>query len=186
MALTITGGIFRGRRIRSNPQSRHVRPTSGKVREALNNILRPYLLDASFCDLFAGNGSVGFEALSQGASHVTFVENHGPTFKLLKENERELLKGQNSQVGSTKCYQLDAYAFCQKQQLHDIVFADPPFTQSFETLWSTIKPLVAPQGVGVIQFPSRMSNEDFPDLDKADSIKIYGESGLAFFYNREA
>jgi 16S rRNA (guanine966-N2)-methyltransferase len=44
------------------------------VRQALFNILGPPDEDAVMVDLYAGAGSVGFEALSRGFHHVTFVE----------------------------------------------------------------------------------------------------------------
>ena len=47
---------------------RAVRPTSGRVRQALFNILRDAMGDVIFVDLFAGTGSVGLEALSHGAT----------------------------------------------------------------------------------------------------------------------
>jgi 16S rRNA (guanine(966)-N(2))-methyltransferase RsmD len=44
------------------------------VREALFNILGAEVRGAVVLDLFAGAGTVGFEALSRGAAWVTFVE----------------------------------------------------------------------------------------------------------------
>ncbi|RJQ15055.1 MAG: 16S rRNA (guanine(966)-N(2))-methyltransferase RsmD, partial [Nitrospiraceae bacterium] len=55
-----------------NPKA--LRPTTGKVREALFNILRGGMKDAVFLDLYAGTGAVGIEAIRQGASEVIFVE----------------------------------------------------------------------------------------------------------------
>jgi 16S rRNA (guanine(966)-N(2))-methyltransferase RsmD len=63
-----------------------VRPTSGRVRQALFNILRPLLQDAIFVDLFAGTGSVGLEALSHGARHVYFVEHNRRAVSALRAN----------------------------------------------------------------------------------------------------
>ncbi len=71
--LRIGGGALNGRRLRSVPGI-SVRPTSGRVRQALFNMLRPVIRDAIFVDLFAGTGSVGLEALSHGAKQVYFVE----------------------------------------------------------------------------------------------------------------
>jgi 16S rRNA (guanine966-N2)-methyltransferase len=69
----ITGGEWRGR-ILSTPREQLLRPTRSVVREAIFNILRDEVLLADFVDLFAGAGTVGFEALSRGASRVTFVD----------------------------------------------------------------------------------------------------------------
>ena len=178
MALTITGGFLKGRKIHSNQKSSTVRPTSSKVREALNNILRPYLSEASFCDLFAGNGTVGLEAASQG-SYVSLVEKHPATFKILKRNVCDL-KNTYPEI-PIQCHQQDAYLFHKKSASFDIVFADPPFTQSFDNILSAIQPLIKPDGIGVIQYPSR---QPFLGIEKASNTRIYGESSLAFFYNK--
>ncbi len=69
----ITAGDFRGRAL-STPKGMPLRPTRSLVREALFNILGETIDDARFVDLYAGVGSVGLEALSRGAEHVTFVE----------------------------------------------------------------------------------------------------------------
>src|ERR1700738_4420310 len=69
----ITGGEWRGR-VLSTPREQLLRPTRSVVREALFNILRDDVPGADVVDLFAGAGTVGFEALSRGARRVTFVD----------------------------------------------------------------------------------------------------------------
>ena len=51
-----------------------IRPTSDRLRESLFNVLAPRVEGTRFLDLCAGSGAVGIEALSRGASFVTFVE----------------------------------------------------------------------------------------------------------------
>lgn len=43
---------------------------------------------ARVCDLYAGGGSLGIEALSRGADEVVFVEESAGVFKFLRENVR--------------------------------------------------------------------------------------------------
>lgn len=69
----ITGGAWRGRLL-STPRAQLLRPTRALVREALFNILGGAVVEARVVDLFAGAGTVGFEALSRGAVHATFVD----------------------------------------------------------------------------------------------------------------
>lgn len=69
----ITGGEWRGRLL-STPHEQLFRPTRSMVREALFNILGDEVAGADLVDLFAGAGTVGFEALSRGARSVTFVD----------------------------------------------------------------------------------------------------------------
>ena len=67
----ISGGELRGRVLEVAPG---VRPTEGRVREALFSIWQDRLPDAKFLDLFAGSGAVGLEALSRGASSASRTE----------------------------------------------------------------------------------------------------------------
>jgi len=71
----VIAGEARGRRLRA-PAGDGTRPTSDFVREAIFNSLGSHadLRDATVLDLFAGTGALGIEALSRGASSVTFVE----------------------------------------------------------------------------------------------------------------
>ncbi len=70
----ITAGEWRGRALVTPRSGRELRPTTSMVRQALFNILGDAVEDADFLDLYAGAGTVGFEALSRGARRATFVE----------------------------------------------------------------------------------------------------------------
>jgi 16S rRNA (guanine966-N2)-methyltransferase len=85
----ITGGAWRGRRILTPPGLK-LRPTRAMVREALFNILGAEIVGGEIVDVFAGAGSVGFEALSRGAAHATFVESSGPALRLVAETAARL------------------------------------------------------------------------------------------------
>lgn len=83
--MRIGGGSANRRALRTVP-GRAVRPTSGQVRQALFNMLRGLVQNAIFVDLFAGTGSVGLEALSQGAREVYFVEHDRRALITLQAN----------------------------------------------------------------------------------------------------
>jgi 16S rRNA (guanine(966)-N(2))-methyltransferase RsmD len=71
--MRIVAGRFKGRRLRG-PTGAGVRPTSDRLRETIYNVLGPALEGETVLDAFAGTGALGLEALSRGASAVTFVE----------------------------------------------------------------------------------------------------------------
>lgn len=92
--MRIGGGAFRGRRL-ATPRGRSIRPTSDRVREALFDVLRhglrstrsgPLPDDARVLDVFAGTGALGLEALSRGASHVTFIEKDPAACRVIERN----------------------------------------------------------------------------------------------------
>ena len=78
----ITAGEWRGRVV-STPSGREVRPTRAMVRQSLYDILGNRVVGARMLDLYAGAGTVGFEALSRGAASVTFVERHREALALI-------------------------------------------------------------------------------------------------------
>ncbi|WP_419917803.1 RsmD family RNA methyltransferase [Candidatus Poriferisocius sp.] len=87
MTLRIIAGVARGRRL-SVPEGLDVRPSTGRVREAVFNSLcgSGCLEGAEVLDLFAGSGALGLEALSRGAASVTFVERARPALAALEAN----------------------------------------------------------------------------------------------------
>ena len=80
--LRIIGGKWRSRRIAFAEQG--VRPTHDRVRETLFNWLAPVIEGARCLDLFAGSGALGFEALSRGAEHVSFVDRNAAVVNAFK------------------------------------------------------------------------------------------------------
>jgi 16S rRNA (guanine966-N2)-methyltransferase len=119
--LRIIGGSWRGRKLRF-PPSPEIRPTPDRVRETLFNWLGYRLPGARCLDLFAGSGALGLEALSRGATHVTFVEREAAAVRELR--------ARLSEWGATggNVEQVDALRFLARTGgPFDIVFLDPPF-----------------------------------------------------------
>jgi 16S rRNA (guanine966-N2)-methyltransferase len=85
MSLNIIGGSLKGKRL-VTPAGRFVRPTSGRVREALFNIIGAEVYQAIVLDLFAGSGAMGLEALSRGAAGAVFVDSSAVSLNAIKKN----------------------------------------------------------------------------------------------------
>jgi 16S rRNA (guanine966-N2)-methyltransferase len=85
----ITGGEWRGRLV-STPTERLLRPTRAVVREALFNILGDRIVGARLADVFAGAGTVGFEALSRGAASALFVDRLPAALALVRRTAERL------------------------------------------------------------------------------------------------
>ncbi len=91
----IIAGKWRGRKL-NFVTAAGLRPSLDRVRETLFNWIQHEIYQARVLDLFAGSGSLGFEALSRGASHVTFVDNNPKVVAQLKKNARLLQTQQNT------------------------------------------------------------------------------------------
>ncbi|MFA5806193.1 MAG: 16S rRNA (guanine(966)-N(2))-methyltransferase RsmD [Melioribacteraceae bacterium] len=123
--MRIIAGKFKGRTIKF-PNSKLVRPTTDKTKESIFNYL-VHSMDfggIKVCDIYAGSGSLGLEALSRGADVVHFVEKDFHVSKMLQENISSL-KAEDS----CKVYRMDAVRFSKTtdHEKYDLILADPPF-----------------------------------------------------------
>ena len=83
--MRVIAGRFKGRRFKT-PSWDGVRPTSDKLRETLFNIIAARVEGARVVDGYAGTGAIGIEALSRGATHVSFVDTHARAAALIADN----------------------------------------------------------------------------------------------------
>ena len=123
--LRIIGGKWRSRLLPIIEQP-GLRPTPDRVRETLFNWLQGIVPDAYCLDLFAGSGTLGFEAASRGARQVILVEQQNETCDILRKNI-QILKADNIRLD-----QRDAIQWLQARGDHtlkfDLVFIDPPYS----------------------------------------------------------
>lgn len=140
LVMRVVAGTARGRRLVA-PKGLDVRPTTGRVREAIGNRLSSMgvLRDARIVDLFAGTGALGIEALSRGASHATFVENSTEALRAIETNVATLdLEAQSTVVRG------DAVSFVAGAPDYDVAFIDPPYTwDAWDKLLGSLKADVA-------------------------------------------
>lgn len=117
----IIGGRWRGRKIRF-PADTAIRPSPDRVRETLFNWLMPAIAGARCLDPFAGSGVLGFEALSRGAGHATFVDRDRRVVEHLESLAREL------GAATATVVRADAGRWIETAPgPFDLVFLDPPF-----------------------------------------------------------
>ena len=168
----ITSGEWKNRNLEV-PDIDGLRPTSERVRETLFNWLMPSINKSVCLDLFAGSGSLGFEALSRGAKHCTFVEKSKLAFRQIKTT-RTSLNALNSEA-----HNCDAIDFLSSVHNHNfnLVFLDPPFSDDY--LISSIESiheyqLVSRGGYIYIEFNKNNDLFDLPDNWSVIRKKIYG------------
>src|ERR671933_464996 len=96
--MRVIAGAHKGRRLLTG-RGDALRPTSGRVKEALFSILGNRVAGARMLDLFAGTGAIGIEALSRGAGDGARIERQSALTYLRRGAELP----------------------------YDLVFADPPY-----------------------------------------------------------
>jgi len=94
------------------------------VKETLFNWLAPCIDGARCLDMFAGGGSLGFEALSRGAQSVIALEASGDAARALAQSAHSL------QAETMEVIRTDALQWIDEETHNsfDLVFLDPPFS----------------------------------------------------------
>ena len=173
--MRIIAGSLKGRRLKS-PRWEGVRPTSDRLRETLFNVLAARLPGARVLDGYAGTGAIGFEALSRGAAHVTFVEQDRRTAALIRENAGlcDVQQGYTIACG-------DFVGLASRRDWHgrfDLVVLDPPYdARGIRIALEKAADLLAPGGVIVLERATRIDPDVPPALERVRDIRS-GDSTL--------
>ena len=121
--MKITSGEFKYRNIEV---PRGIRPTTEKVREAVFSMIREWIPGAAVCDLFAGSGAMGLEALSRGAEKCWFAEINRQNFRILLGNIGNCRAGERAVA-----YNCDfKAALARIDTTLDVVIMDPPYEET--------------------------------------------------------
>jgi 16S rRNA (guanine966-N2)-methyltransferase len=175
--MRIIAGSRKGARIFA-PRGHDVRPTGDRVREAIFNLVGP-VEEMDVLDLFAGSGAMGLEALSRGASRVTFVEADRAAADTIVRNLDKLKLEGATVLREDAGRKLAADAAVGKQ--YDLVLIDPPYrmlSRLLPTLAVYVPAVVAPDGVVVVESDAR----DEPDLPLPQrTSRRYGSARVTVF-----
>ncbi len=179
--MRISGGRFGGRRLLV-PRA-DVRPTADRVRESLFARLGD-LAGKRVLDVFAGSGALGFEALSRGASHVTFVDRSNGALAVVRANAAALdvaarVELQRGEARSVLRRLAGKAAF-------DLVFLDPPYASG--ALGGALVGLVAARllaadGCVVVESDRRKAPGEVEGLAVIDERR-YGDTLITWYVPR--
>jgi 16S rRNA (guanine966-N2)-methyltransferase len=139
--LRVIAGTAGGRRL-SAPRDDSIRPTAGRVKEAIFSALaaRERILNADVLDLYAGTGALAIEALSRSAAHAVLVENEPAAIEIVKRN-----LSVTGTASAASVVAADAGAFLTgsppERAPFDLVFCDPPYDFESAALDKLLVPL---------------------------------------------
>jgi 16S rRNA (guanine966-N2)-methyltransferase len=185
VCVRIVGGNLGGRVLRA-PSGAATRPTSEKVREAVFAILGSLgpggsLAGAHVLDLFAGSGALGLEALSRGATHVTFVDSARAAVTAIRNNLRALGVADRATV-------VAADAVISAARLAPVVpwrllFVDPPYRSDLAVRAVAALPPdhLAADAVVVIEHDRHNAPPDQVGSLLRTDQRRYGDTLISFF-----
>ncbi len=175
MKLRLIAGQFGGRSIVA-PQGSTTHPMGERVRGSLFNILGD-MSGKTVLDAFAGSGALGFESLSRGAAHVTFIERDKVAQRIIVENITTLDVASRSKL---VCSSVRAWDETAKKQYFDIILVDPPYHDMQLSTVSRLVKYLNPKGLMVLSYPGRESASTVNGVVVVDN-RSYGDAALAFY-----
>ena len=127
--MRIISGRLGGRMLKT-VEGEGYRPAMGKTREALFSMLEARGVnwhEARVLDLFAGSGSLAFEAVSRGAPHALLVEMAPQAVRCLKANITALGLEDEVRLANDDVLRL---LKSPPAQPYSLVFMDPPYRKN--------------------------------------------------------
>jgi 16S rRNA (guanine966-N2)-methyltransferase len=163
-----------------------IRPTSDRLRETLFNVLAPRIDGARFLDICAGSGAVGIEALSRGASFVTFVDRSRKMCGLVEANlDLCGVPEELTQVVLSEATDFLRRAEGRNGTPYDIAFLDPPYAIDYapllELFGTRTTSLLAEGGILVIEHHHKNVLKDAVGRIRRWRILKQGDSALSFY-----
>jgi 16S rRNA (guanine966-N2)-methyltransferase len=153
------------------------------VRQALFNILGARVSGARVVDLYAGAGSLGFEALSRGAVRVTFVDRRAQSLGLIRATARRF-----GCEGRIELITADAVAWLRRRPVEvsgaDICFVDAPYRDERLTVALELLGGLAPALLVCEHHRARALPAELGDLTAVRTAH-YGLTDLTMYQRRE-
>lgn len=181
--MRIIGGKYRGKKL-FTPAGKEIRPTSDRAREALFNILYSQLGSLEglhVLDVFAGTGAFGLEALSRGASFVTFVDKD---VRLLNKNTG-LFPAEKNKIGVISA---DVSFLPAAKTKAGLAFMDAPYAKSLSSLALSRldeKGWLEKNALCLVEMRRDEKLIPPPGFEKCDT-RVYGLAKIEFYrYHKE-
>ena len=165
-SLRIISGSLGSRRIKTLTNT-NLKPTPEKLREILFAWLAQEVKEANCLDLFSGSGSLGIEAISNGAKSCTFVEQNPQLFQTLKDNISNLNISDKSILIRTNA---ETFIRRLKSERFSLIFFDPPYSRDYysDFLEKTIQ---SASKKGSIIYIEQSSHEKVIENEKLQILK---------------
>jgi 16S rRNA (guanine966-N2)-methyltransferase len=140
-----------------------------RLREAVFNLLGPQAAGKHAIDLFAGTGALGLEAISRGALGASFVEQHFPTARIVRQNAALLGVADRCEVASA-----NVFLWVQNLTIETpepwLVFCSPPYAFYVErqaevlVLLGTLIERAPAESIFVVESDTRFDTRLLPPL----------------------
>ena len=175
--MRIIAGRFGGQTLQS-PPGHLTRPSTARTRESLFSLVdsRIYIEDAEVLDLFCGTGALGLEAISRGASLVTFVEQDPEVLDYARQNAEKLgVEDRCIFISGDAVEYLRRYSGPEL----DLIMADPPYKlEAMREIPDLAVPHLDVDGVLTLE---HSTHDWFDDHPRLMTSRPYGRTVVSIF-----
>ncbi len=173
--MRVISGKYKGRKLDGFNEN-GTRPTMDRVKESIFGSIQNYIDDSIVLDLFAGSGSLGIEALSNGSKSVYFVDNNSALIDIIKKNTNNMAED----IHIIKSDFLSALNNFNNIKF-DIIFLDPPYKMNLINKCINIiheKDLLKEGGIIVCEYENEFVDTNLYRIIKekrygSKNVKIY-------------
>lgn len=153
-------------------------PVKNVVKQSAFSFIGEQILNnANILDLYCGSGQLGFEALSNNANVVTFVDED--------YNSKECVQKTLIKLNIQNCNFIHKDALKvigESNTKYSLVFADPPYSYKHKHLLKTVHYVLQKNGIFVFFHSSKITNEDLAAEElKLLETRIFGNSAYSVY-----
>lgn len=180
--MRVISGMLKGRNIEGFTIN-GTRPTMDRVKESVFGMIQNNIKNSICLDLFAGSGSLGIEAISNGVKKCYFVDNNPIAINILNKNIDNFNISDKS-ITIKNDYNNALSNFKNQNIKFDIIFLDPPYNMHIlnDVMKYIVKNnLLNEEGLIICE----VDNEYLQDINGLEIIKMkkYGTTFVYIYKN---
>ena len=162
MVVYVLSGKYKGQKVLT-PDRVETRPATSLLRSMVFDSSQTFIEGANVLDLFAGSGAMGIEALSRGASSVTFNDLSGDCIEAIRENLNRIDATSDAEVINS-----DAFSVLENipsTPQFDLILLHPPYPIGYDgylhliELMSKRKDILTPDAHIFLETPGKIEKE---------------------------
>lgn len=181
--MRVISGKYKGRTLKGD-KIKGTRPTMDKIKESLFAMIQSKVENSICLDLFAGSGSLGIEAISNGASFCYFIDMSKEAYEIIKENIKMLKIEDQAKVILMDFEKALSY-FKDNDIKFDLIFLDPPYQNNIINKvlnYINDNNLLLPNGQVICEYMNEELMDEYGNL-RIIKNKKYGDKYIKIYNN---
>ena len=176
--MRILAGDFKYKKV-NYIKNKDLRPTRSIVRKSFFDTVQGIVKNSVFLDLFAGVGSIGFEAVSRGAKEVIFVDRSYMSIDIIRKNAEEFKLKSKVTIVRANGYDFINSSFMDRI---DIVYIDAPYDFNINNFLKAFFEKVNKNAIVCVEhLKGKPIDSEFGNGFKNIKSRSFGKNSLDYF-----